>query len=53
VSEAAREDAQCVSVIADFATAREETSVVREVGKAFRGKKYQFDHWDKVKGEHR
>ena len=50
MSGAAREDAQYVCVMADFARASEETSVVREMSKTFRGKKYQFDHWDKVKG---
>ncbi len=49
-SDSAREDVMFVKVVKDFATLGEEESVVKEMTKKFRGKKYNFDHWDKVCG---
>lgn len=39
-------DVQHFRVIPDFVTAEEEQSVLKEVTRALRGRKYQYDHWD-------
>ena len=41
-------DVQHFRVIPDFVTAEEEQSVLKEVTRALRGRKYQYDHWDGV-----
>ena len=35
-------------VVPGFVTSAEEQSVVMEVARAMRGRKYQYDHWDGV-----
>ena len=36
-------------IITDFVSSDEEQSVLKEVSRAFRRKKYQYDHWDGVR----
>ena len=52
-SPSAAVDVGCFRVLSGFATSEDEMGVVKEAKKAFRGKKYQYDHWDKVSGKNR
>lgn len=44
----AAEDVCHMRVLPDFVSAAEEQSVLKEVARALRGRKYQYDHWDEV-----
>ena len=45
-SEAAAEDVQGFRVLPDFVSTSEEQSLLKEVARALRRSKYQYDHWD-------
>lgn len=47
-SEAAREDCGSMVVVPDFVSAEEERSLMQEIGRTLRGKRYLYDHWDGV-----
>ena len=49
-SEAAAEDVQGFRVLPDFVSTSEEQSLLKEVARALRRSKYQYDHWDGVSG---
>ena len=48
-SEAAAEDVQGFRVLPDFVSTSEEQSLLKEVARALRRSKYQYDHWDGVR----
>lgn len=48
-SEAAREDCASMVVVPDFVSAKEERSLMQEIGRTLRGKRYLYDHWDGVR----
>ena len=47
-SEAAREDCASMVVVPGFVSAEEERSLMQEIGRTLRGKRYLYDHWDGV-----
>jgi len=47
-SETAREDCASMVVVPDFVSAEEERSLMQEIGRTLRGKRYLYDHWDGV-----
>ena len=48
-SEAAREDCnRDVVVVPEFVSAEEEASLLQEIGRTLRGKRYLYNHWDGV-----
>lgn len=47
----AEEDLPHFRVVPCFSTSEEERHVLKEISKSFRGKKYQYDHWDGVSAE--
>lgn len=47
-SKEAEEDSWSFAVIPGFISREEEDSLMKEVTRSLRGKKYQFDHWDGV-----
>ena len=47
-SKEAEEDSWSFAVIPDFVSPEEEESLMRDISRSLRGKKYQFDHWDGV-----
>ena len=47
-SEAASEDYNDVVVVPEFLTAEEGESLLQEISRILRGKKYLYDHWDGV-----
>ncbi len=49
---AAEGDDRHFKVIPEFISSSEEQSVLKEVARAFRRKKYQYDHWDGVSITH-
>ena len=47
-SKEAEEDSWSFAVIPGFISPEEEDSLMKDVTRSLRGKKYQFDHWDGV-----
>ena len=47
-SKEAEADSWDFAVIPDFISSEEEQSLISDISRSFRGKKYQFDHWDGV-----
>ena len=47
-NEGAEEDSWNFAVIPGFISPEEEESLMMDVSRSLRGKKYQFDHWDGV-----
>jgi len=47
-TEAAREDSADIVVVPDFISSEEEQSLLQDVSRTLRGKKYQYQHWDGV-----
>ncbi len=47
-SKAAREDSDGFVVVPDFVSPEEEALLCQDINRTLRGKKYQYDHWDKV-----
>ena len=50
-NDAAREDSRDMKVIPDFVSEEEEQSLLQDIGRTLRGKRYQYDHWDGVRSE--
>ena len=48
-SKEAEEDSWSFAVIPGFISPEEEESLMMDVSRSLRGKKYQFDHWDGVR----
>jgi len=47
-TEAARKDSEDIVVVPDFISSEEEQSLLQDVSRTLRGKKYQYQHWDGV-----
>ena len=47
-SEAATEDCRDVLVVPEFVSTEEEGSLLQEIDRTLRGKKYLYNHWDGV-----
>ena len=47
-SEGSEADSWSFAVIPDFISPEEEQSLMVDISRSLRGKKYQFDHWDGV-----
>lgn len=47
-SKEAEADSWDFAVIPDFISSEDEQSLMNDISRSFRGKKYQFDHWDGV-----
>ena len=50
-NDAAREDSRDITVIPDFVSEEEEQSLLQDIGRTLRGKRYQYDHWDGVRSK--
>lgn len=50
-NDAAREDSRDMKVIPDFVSEEEEQSLLQDIGRTLRGKRYQYDHWDGVRSK--
>lgn len=48
---AAREDSRDMIVIPNFISEEEEQSLLQDIGRTLRGKRYQYDHWDGVRSK--
>ena len=46
---AAKEDSRDMIVIPDFISEEEEQSLLQDISRTLRGKRYQYDHWDGVR----
>ena len=51
-SKGAEADNWDFAVIPDFISSEDEQSLMNDISRSFRGKKYQFDHWDGVSYKH-
>lgn len=47
-TEAARKDSEDIVVVPNFISSEEEQSLLQDVSRTLRGKKYQYQHWDGV-----
>ena len=48
-TEAARADSEDIVVVPEFISSEEEQSLLQDVRRTLRGKKYQYKHWDGVR----